>query len=141
MLSYLAIYVLTFWRMKSSAACSPSQEQIFSRPSSLFDRRGAIRLDMTCPVFLSKPGDSTAVVSKTENLSTKGFYCISDRPFSPHETLNCELEIPSAAPGHLPQVNLVLRAVVEVVRVVAKGMDPGYGLACQIKSYTIGPKL
>lgn len=114
---------------------------MFSRPANVLDRRGAVRLDMACPVFLSKPGDHTAVVSKTENLSTKGFYCVSDRPFSPHETLNCELEIPSASPGHLPQVNLVLRAVVEVVRVVAKGLDPGFGLACQIKSYTIGPKL
>jgi hypothetical protein len=133
--------VLAFWRMKSSTACRSSQEQIFTRPTAVFDRRGAVRLDMACPVFLSKPCDTTAVVSKTENLSTKGFYCVSDRPFSPHETLNCELEIPSASPGHLPQVNLVLRAVVEVVRVVAKGVDPGFGLACQIKSYTIGPKL
>ncbi len=127
--------------MKSSTACSPSQDQFFSRPASLFDRRGAVRLDVSCPVFLSKPGETAAVVSKTENLSTKGFYCVSDRPFSPQETLDCELEIPSATSGQLPQVNLVLRAVVEVVRVVAKGMDPGFGLACQIKSYTIGPKL
>jgi hypothetical protein len=126
--------------MKLSTACRPSENFVFSRPLSSFDRRGAVRLDMACAVSLSRPGDPSTVVSKTENLSTRGFYCISERPFLPRETLDCELVIPTAAPGHLPQVDLVLRAVVEVVRVVAKGMDPGFGLACQIKSYTIGPK-
>ena len=133
--------VLDILAMKSSAACSPVKDVVFSGLASLFERRNAVRLDMACPVVLSRPGDASTVVSRTENLSTKGFYCVSDRPFSPNETLNCELEIASAAPGHLPQVDLVLRAVVEVVRVVAKGMDPGFGLACQIKSYTIGPKV
>jgi hypothetical protein len=133
--------VLEFSVMKSSAACRAPDESVFSLPAKLFDRRGALRLDLACEVSLSRPGEAAAVVSKTENLSTKGFYCISDRPFSPNETLNCEVVIPSPASGRNPKMNLVLRAVVEVVRVVAKGMDPGFGLACQIKSYTIGQQL
>ena len=133
--------MLNFSLMKSSAACRASDDMVFSMPAKLFDRRGALRLDLACPVSLSRPGEALPVVSKTENLSTKGFYCISDRPFSPNETLNCEVVIPSPASGHKPEMNLVLRAVVEVVRVVAKGMDPGFGLACQIKSYTIGQQL
>src|ERR1700722_7978787 len=129
--------VLDFLAMKSSAACRTSEDVAFSLPAKLFDRRGALRLDLACPVSLSRPGEATPVVSKTENLSTKGFYCVSDRPVSPNETLNCEVVIPSTASEDVPQITLVLRAVVEVVRVVAKGMDPGFGLACQIKSYTI----
>src|ERR1700722_9766175 len=117
--------VLDFLAMKSSAACRTSEDVAFSLPAKLFDRRGALRLDLACPVSLSRPGESLPVVSKTENLSTKGFYCVSDRPFSPNETLDCEVVIPGAASA--PQMNLVLRAVVEVVRVVAKGMDPGFG--------------
>ena len=95
---------------------------------------------MAYTVSLSRPGEASAIVAKTQNLSTKGFYCVSDHPFSPQEKLNCELVIPSGPPGRLPRVDLVLHGVVEVVRVVAKGVDPGYGIACQIKSYTIGPK-
>ena len=134
--------VLDFWAMKSSAAWRTSDDLVSSLPAKLFDRRGALRLDLACPVSLSRPGEASPVVSKTENLSTKGFYCISDRPFSPNETLDCEVVIPSAGSGkNLPEINLVLRAVVEVVRVVAKGMEPGFGLACQIKSYTVAPKL
>jgi hypothetical protein len=123
--------------MKASAAWRTSDDLVSSLPAKLFDRRGALRLDLACPVSLLRPGEVSPVVSKTENLSTKGFYCISDRPFSPNETLNCEVVIPSSGSGNLPEINLVLRAVVEVVRVVAKGMEPGFGLACQIKSYTI----
>jgi hypothetical protein len=137
----VVLRVLDFLFMKSSAACRASEDLVFSMPAKLFDRRGALRLDLACPVSLSRPGEDLPVISKTENLSTKGFYCVSDRPFSPHETLNCEVEIPTPASGHVPQMKLVLRAVVEVVRVVAKGMDPGFGLACQIKSYTIGQKV
>ena len=44
-------------------------------------------------------------------MSSQGFYCLSERPFSPHEQLNCELVIPGGNPGHLPQVDLVLRGV------------------------------
>jgi hypothetical protein len=127
--------------MNINTASVPVENFIFSTPTSIFDRRGAVRLEMGYPVSLSRPGEVSAVASRTENLSSKGFYCVSERPFAPHDELDCELVIPTGAPGHLPQVDLVLRGVVEVVRVVAKGMSPGYGLACQLKSYTIGPKL
>ena len=127
--------------MKTSTASLPVENFIFPEPISLFDRRRAVRLEMGYPVSLSRPGEVSSVSARTENLSSKGFYCVSERPFAPNEELDCELVIPSAAPGHLPQIDLVLRGVVEVVRVVAKGMSPGYGLACQLKNYTIAPKV
>jgi PilZ domain len=127
--------------MKTSTASLPVENSIFSAPTSIFDRRGAVRLELGYPVSLSRSGEVSAVAARTENLSSKGFYCVSERPFAPQEELDCELVIPRGTPGHLPQNDLVLRGVVEVVRVVAKGMSPGYGLACQLKSYTICPKL
>lgn len=136
----MASGVLATRGMKTSTASQPVENFVFSVPTGIFDRRGAVRLEMAYAVSLSRPGEASPVVAKTQNLSTKGFYCVSERPFSPNEQLNCELIIPSGAPGHLPRVDLVLRGVVEVVRVVAKGIDPGYGIACQIKSYTIGPR-
>jgi hypothetical protein len=136
----LAFRVLSTPGMKTSTASLPQENFVFSAPTGIFDRRGAVRLDMAYTVSLSRPGEPSAIVAKTQNLSTKGFYCVAEHPFSPQEKLNCELIIPSGAPGHLPRVDLVLRGVVEVIRVVAKGIDPGYGIACQIKSYTIGPK-
>jgi hypothetical protein len=127
--------------MKTSAASMSMENFVFATPTDLFERRGAVRLDIAYPVSLSRPGEVSAVAAKTDNMSSQGFYCVSERPFSPHEQLNCELVIPSGAPGRLPDGDLVLRGVVEVVRVVAKGTEPGFGLACQMKSYTISPKL
>ena len=54
--------------------------------------------------------------------------------------LECQVLIPAAEKGHLPQVDLVLKGVVEVVRVVLRGTDPGFGVACEIKNYTIVAK-
>jgi hypothetical protein len=127
--------------MKTSAAAVAVENFVFSTPTGLFDRRGAVRLDIAYPLSLSRPGEGSTVAATTDNMSSKGFYCVSDRPFSPHEQLNCELVIPSGTPGHLPAADLVLRGIVEVVRVVAKGTEPGFGLACQMKSYTITPKI
>jgi hypothetical protein len=95
---------------------------------------------MAYPVSLSRPGEQSTVVSTTTNISKKGFFCISERPFSPNEILNCELVIPTGAPGRLPHGDLLLRGTVVVVRVVLRGTDPGFGVACEIKDYTIQPK-
>ena len=38
--------------------------------------------------------------TETDNLSSIGFYCTSDEPFSPGEQLNCEVVIPSNDIGY-----------------------------------------
>src|SRR5271165_1415168 len=113
--------------MNYSTARSLTGDGVFSRPADILDRRRSLRLDLACPLSLSRPGNGSAVESKTQNLSSNGFYCVSDTPFCSNETLLCELLIPSAAPGQLPKFDLVLRGSVEVVRVALRGTEPGFG--------------
>jgi hypothetical protein len=35
---------------------------------------------------------------------------------------------------------LILSGVVEVLRVIPRGVARGFGLACRLESYTIGPR-
>ena len=77
---------------------------------------------------------------KTENVSSKGFYCISSHPFLPFETLDCQMLIPGGGRSYSPANDLVLQAVVTVVRVMPRGMGRGFGMACRLDSYTIVPR-
>jgi hypothetical protein len=51
--------------------------------------------------------------------------------------LDCEVVIPGQDRGISSKDSLVLRCRAEVVRVVADGLKPGYGLACRLKDYTV----
>lgn len=74
--------------------------------------------------------DGVTVTAETDNLNIEGFYCISDEPFSPGDRLDCEILIPAnGAASHSP--NLVLRRLVRVLRVEIRGLEPGFGIACQ----------
>jgi hypothetical protein len=57
--------------------------------------------------------------------------------FSPHETLECELVIPSDEPGRLVEHDMVLRCRAEVVRVAPRGPGGSFGVACRFADYTI----
>jgi hypothetical protein len=112
--------------------------QVYVRAASdpVFNRRSVARFRIACPVVLSRPGEAFGVVTNTENVSCKGFYCVSERPFWPHEKLKCWLSIPWALTGHVPTSHQVLDAVAEVVRVIPLGVGKGFGVACRLESYT-----
>ena len=57
--------------------------------------------------------------------------------FSPHETLECELVIPSDEPGQPVEHDMVLCFRAEVVRVVPQGPEGAFGVACRFADYTI----
>ena len=63
--------------------------------------------------------------AETDNISSSGFYCIAQEPCSPGEYLECRLVIPSQSPP------LILHRRVRVIRVEIKGMEPGFGVACE----------
>ena len=127
--------------MKSSTARVRSEPLASPKPTGAPNRREAVRLEMAYPVVLSRLGDPSTVVSTTKNISKKGFFCVCERPFSPNEVLNCELTLPAVA-GRSPSAgDLVLRGRVEVVRVALRGMEPGFGIACEIKDYTVLSKV
>lgn len=105
--------------------------------STLLDRRGRRRLKLPYSIVLHRLGDLTGIQTTAEDISSDGFYCISDQPFSPNEQLDCEVLIPPQDSSGATEKNLVLHCRAEVVRVVADGLKPGYGLACHLKDFTI----
>ena len=109
-----------------------------SKRHTVGDQRSTPRLPLTYALSLSRPGEASRVVTKTENVNCKGFYCISERRFLPRERLDCEMVIPYR-PSQFQRDDLVLHAVVEVLRVTPRGMGRGFGMACRLENYTIGP--
>lgn len=107
-----------------------------SEPSSVVHHRSTPRLTLAYTLFISRPGAAFDVVTKTENISSKGFFCFCQRPFLVGEQLDCEMVI-STTPGHRG-TDLFLRCVVEVVRVTRAGGARGYGVDCRLESYCIG---
>ena len=75
-----------------------------------------------------------AVESFTQDLSSSGFYCVTDAVFTPGERLICTLKIPTHDPNgkHLEQK---LECQVRVMRVEPQGAEGTFGLACQIEDY------
>lgn len=95
------------------------------------DRRGRDRLKLPYSVVLYRQGEAMPVQTTLQDISSEGFYCLSDQPFSPHEQLECDVAIPGE------NDRLVLRCHAEVVRVVADGLNPGYGVACRLRDYSV----
>ena len=101
------------------------------------DRRRRQRLKLPYSIVLHRIGEPTGVQTATEYISSDGFFCISEQPFSPNENVDCEVVIPSQD-STCDAESLVLRCRAEVIRVVTDGINPGYGLACRLKDYTVG---
>jgi PilZ domain len=102
------------------------------------DRRRRPRLKLPYSIVLHRIGEPTGIQTATEYISSDGFFCISEQPFSPNESLDCEVMIPSQDSKCNDGESLVLHCRAEVVRVVTDGIKPGYGLACRLKDYTVG---
>ena len=96
------------------------------------ERRRRHRLKLGWRVQLARPCTHVLVSAETDNLNSGGFYCISEEPFSPGESLECDLFIP-ANPGVLEGPNVVLHRQVKVLRLEIKGLEPGFGIACQFE--------
>jgi hypothetical protein len=94
------------------------------------ERRRRERLRLSCGIRLSQSGRAP-VKTRTENLSSTGFYCTIEEPISPGERLECELSIPRYDLNSSDC--LVLRRRVAVVRLEIKGVEPGFGIACQFE--------
>jgi PilZ domain len=98
------------------------------------ERRKRSRLDLHWPVSLSKSGRTEPIRSKTENISSDGFYCLCREPFMAGEQLECRLSMPPHARREDASW-LVLECKVRVARVNAdRGM---FGIGFQIESYSV----
>lgn len=105
------------------------------------DRRRRPRLRLAYPIRLHQSGEEVRVEAKTQDLSCEGFFCISERVFSAHQTLECELVIPGDEPGQRVEHDMVLRFRAEVVRVVPQGPGGAFGVACRFADYTIARQI
>jgi hypothetical protein len=101
------------------------------------DRRDRPRLKLAFPLVLFRSGEADRIETKTEDVSCDSFFCVSDRPFSPDDRLECELLIPGDKLSSVPENDLHVRCRARVVRVVANGLHRGFGVACRLEDYTI----
>ena len=115
-----------------------AEEQHSWSPSALGsgpDRRNQPRVEMSLSVTLVRPGQGFRVEAQTKDVSRDSFFCVSEHPFSPGETLDCEIILPGDDRTSVPEPESCLECRVRVVRVVTKGTEPGFGLACQLEDY------
>ena len=103
------------------------------------DRRKRVRVPVHWPVRLFGEVGRPAVETATENLSSEGFFCISNQRFEAGERLECEIVLPAKSLG-TPKTSLKLLCCV-IVRLV-EHRRAGFGLGCQIEEYTFvaGPR-
>jgi hypothetical protein len=97
------------------------------------ERRKRTRTKVHWPVCFFRDATGERVESLTQDLSSGGFCCLADTPFTAGETLMCLLKLPSHGPNgkHLEQM---LECKARVMRVELQ--DEGvYGIACRIEDY------
>jgi hypothetical protein len=87
--------------------------------------RRRARLSLCYHLELWRVEGQLSLEAETDNISSSGFYCTASEPFSPGEYLECRIVIPSQSGS------LVLNRQVRVLRVEIKGLEPGFGIACE----------
>ena len=97
------------------------------------ERRSRVRTKVRWPVVL-RFRHSEEMESVTENLSSQGFYCLSQTPIASGEVLLCWLTVPTHDPTGGKDA-VVLECSVRVVRSEAAPTGGGYGVACCIEDY------
>jgi hypothetical protein len=103
----------------------------------IMERRKHRRLALHWRVRLS--GETIGTIETlTENLNSRGFYCILETPLVPGDIIDCNLTVPNYSPANVGGIgSLVCQA--EVVRVETRGTEPGFGVACRIVDFTVAP--
>ena len=99
------------------------------------ERRATVRTSLHWPVVFRHRQTQT-LESVTENLSSQGFYCLSQFPVPSGESLLCWLTVPTHDPSGAKE-KIVLECEVRVIRseAAAEGL---YGIACRIEDYRFG---
>ena len=87
--------------------------------------RRRARLSLRCRLQLWRVEGQASLEAETDNISSSGFYCKASEPFSPGEYLRCRIVIPNQS------THLALERQVRVIRVEIKGLEPGFGVACE----------
>jgi len=107
---------------------------LFQQTMQIIERRKNRRFPLHWRVRFSN-----AVDARTENINSRGFYCILDTPPVPGDIMECELTVPNYGPTSLSGLGLLL-CQAEVVRVEARGSELGFGVAFRILDFTIAKR-
>jgi hypothetical protein len=100
------------------------------------ERRRRARTNLHWPV-LFRYHRADPVASVTENLSSHGFYCLSQTPFTSGELLLCWLTVPTHDPS-AAKGTMQVECNVRVVRSEATSEEGLFGIACRIEDYHFG---
>src|SRR5262245_60001851 len=109
---------------------TPPLDSIKSRP----ERRRWIRTRLHWQVQFFGLGETATVETTTQNLSSRGFYCISPVPAIPGQLYICTMKVPAHQPDSADRL-LSLECQVRILRVDMADTDNSYGLACEIEEY------
>jgi hypothetical protein len=105
--------------------------QILRQKMQPVERRKYRRFAFRWRIRISGTIDST-----TENLNSRGFYCILEEPLVEGDVVECELTIPSEGPTAFGGFgSLVCQA--EVLRIEDRAPELGFGIAFRILDFTI----
>ena len=98
------------------------------------DRRHHERVPLHCQVQLRREGRLAPIRAETRDVSSGGFYCLSNEPVRSNEILTCDLIFPESH-SHKKGIRVTLHCTVEILRV--EEQTPNFGVACQIHDYSV----
>jgi hypothetical protein len=98
------------------------------------ERRRRPRLRLRLPVYFFREGGQEPLPATTLNISSEGFYCLSNVAFKLGQVLGCLLVVPTHDPDARER-KTGLDCRVRVVRVSNLEIDHLFGVACQIEDY------
>lgn len=101
---------------------------------SATERRLSRRLNLRWRLRLSSPSIGM-VETKTENLSSRGFYCYLESPLVPGDVVTCTITMPNYMGSTNLTYSLVCQA--EVIRIEAVGPVHGFGVAWKINDFSL----
>jgi len=99
------------------------------------ERRDRQRLPLHWNVYIVRDTDSRPLLSRTKDLSSRGFYCTVESPCTPGEYVHCDIMIPPHG-ALIPSAGASLHCRIQILRVEAMASG-GYGLACRIEEYSV----
>ena len=98
------------------------------------EQRKTRRLTLHLPVLLDRRDGTLPVSGYTQNVSSKGFFCVCNEPFGPGERLFAQLSLPSL--DRTTATGLRIHCEIEVVH-TRLNAESGYGLGCEIRRFAL----
>jgi hypothetical protein len=118
----------------SNAYFGPSRPASGEYLAGLPARRKLVRIMVHWRILLFRAEAAEAIQAVTQNISSRGFYCICSSQMRYGESLICALEIPAHDPS-APKRTLALECRAKVLRGERLQAEETFGIACVIEDY------